>query len=93
MMTNNKKRADSEYEIESISKGLAILEALEGRNFEPVAVKKIIQRTNLSRDIVDRTLKTFRLRGYAVQNAKGEWAIGRRFIRFAQAVSKHEELL
>jgi hypothetical protein len=30
------KRDDKDYEIEALSKGLAILEALEGTNFEPV---------------------------------------------------------
>jgi DNA-binding IclR family transcriptional regulator len=78
------KRDDKDYEIEALSKGLAILEALEGSNFEPVAIGRIIQRSSLPRDIVHRTLRTLRLRGWAVQNERGEWTIGRRFIRFGE---------
>ena len=86
-----KTRTDEDYEIEALSKGLQILESLEGVSFEPVSLKKIIERTGLSRDVVDRTLKTLRLRGYAVQNSSGEWTIGKRLIRFALAISKHDE--
>ena len=85
------KRSDSKYEIESLTKGLLILESLEGRNFEPVSVKKIMERTGFSRDIVDRSLKTLRLNGYAVQLENKKWTIGRRLIRFSNTVSKHEE--
>lgn len=81
------KRSDEQYEIESLSKGLAVLEALEGTNFEPVPVKRIIERTQLPRDVVERSLKTFRMRGYAAQNERGEWMVGRRFIRIANAVA------
>ena len=80
------KRPDEAYEIESLTKGLAVLEALEGTNFEPVPVKRIVNRTQLPRDTVERSLKTFRLRGWAFQTEKGEWMVGRRFIRFAQGV-------
>ena len=82
-MSRTIKRGDEQYEIEAVTKSLMVLEALEGTAFEPVPVKRIIQRCGLPRDTVERTLKTFRLRGYAVQNAKGEWTIGSRFIRFA----------
>lgn len=80
-------RSDADYEIEALSKSLAVLEALEGNNFEPVSQKRIEERTQFSRDFVMRTLKTLRLRGYAVQNDQGLWTIGPRFIRLAhQAV-------
>ena len=83
------RRSDADYEIESLSKGLSVLEALEGTAFEPVTQKRIEQRTGFSRDLVMRTLKTLRLRGYAVQNERGEWTIGRRFIQFvAKAAAK-----
>jgi DNA-binding IclR family transcriptional regulator len=61
-------RSDQDYEIESLTKGMAVLEALEGTNFEPVSSKRIRERTQLSKDTVERCLKTFRLRGWAVQN-------------------------
>lgn len=77
------RRTDDAYEIEALTKGIAVIEALEGTNFEPVPTGRIVQRTQLSRDTVERSLKTLRLRGWAVQNERGEWMIGKRFIRFA----------
>ena len=71
------------YEIEALSKGLAVLEALEGTAFEPVKIDRVVQRTQLPKDTVFRTLRTLELRGYAVRNQRGEWSPGRRFIRFA----------
>jgi hypothetical protein len=50
------KRDDKDYEIEALSKGLAILEALEGANFEPVKIGRIIDRCELPRDVVQRSL-------------------------------------
>jgi DNA-binding IclR family transcriptional regulator len=82
------KRPDEDYEIESLTKGRIVLEALEGRRWEPVPIATIVERTGFSRDLVDRTLKTLRLGGYAVQVGK-EWTIGKRFIRLAESVAKH----
>lgn len=79
-------RVDSEYEIEALTKGLKVLEALEGLRFEPVGVATIMERTELPRDTVDRTLKTLRMHGYALCE-KGKWTIGRRFMRFAARVA------
>lgn len=84
------KRTDQDYEIEALSKGLAVLEALEGTAFEPIPQTRIEQRTGFTRDLVMRTLKTLRLRGYAVQNSRGEWTIGRRFIQFAAKAAGNE---
>lgn len=85
----NNKRPDEAYEIAALTKGLVVLEALEGTSFEPVPVKRLIDRTGLPRDVIERSLKTFRLRGWALQNDRGEWSIARRFIRFAIAVHRH----
>lgn len=90
MARNN--RTDADYEIEALSKGLAVLEALEGVNFEPVKASRVEHRTEFTRDLVMRTLKTLRLRGYAVQNERGEWMIGPRFVRLAIAASRHRPL-
>lgn len=89
-MTMKNKRTDESKEIESLSKGLMVLEAMEGKSFEPVTVKKIIERTGLSRNIVDRVLITLKLRGYAIQDDSGKWTIGKRFIRFAVAASRQD---
>lgn len=84
------KRTDADYEIESLTKGLIVLEALEGIRWEPVTVPVIMERTGFNRDLVDRTLKTLRLKGYAVCE-KGKWTAGKRFTRIA--VSKAKESL
>ncbi len=81
-----RRRPDSEYEIEALTKGVRVLEALEGTRFEPVAVATIIERTELPRDVVDRSLKTLRMHGYATCD-KGKWTIGRRFMRLAARVA------
>ena len=87
-----RKRDDADYEIEALSKGLAVLEALEGTNFEPVTQKKIEARTGFSRDLTMRTLRTLRLRGYVVQNDRGEWTVGRNLIRLAGAIQRYKGL-
>lgn len=78
-------RTDEDYEIEALSKGLAVLETLEDG---PVKRSRIEQRTGFKRDLVMRTLRTLRLRGYAVENDRGEWMIGRNFIRLATKIAK-----
>lgn len=87
MATN--KRGDDFYEIESLSKGIKVFEALEGVAFEPVPIKRIIGRTQLPRDVVMRSLRTLRLLGYAVQTETGDWTTGPRFSRIA---AKHTQL-
>lgn len=84
------KRPDEEYEIEAVTKALMVLEALEGTNFEPVAIDRIMERTNFKRNFCERALKTFRMKGYAIQNERGHWSIGRRFIRLAQSISRNQ---
>lgn len=81
------KRTDADYEIQSLTQGLIVLEALEGTRWEPVTVPVVMERTGFNRDLVDRTLKTLRLRGYAICE-KGKWTIGRRAIRFAASISR-----
>ena len=84
-----RKRTDVDYQIESVSKALTVLEALEGTAFEPVRIQRIMQRTGFSKDLCFRTLCTLRLRGYAVRNNRGEWCIGPRLIRLSNAISDH----
>jgi DNA-binding IclR family transcriptional regulator len=75
------KRDDSDYEIEAVSKALAVLETLEDG---PVKRSRIEQRTRFNRDLVMRTLRTLRLRGYVMELPTGEWTFGPRFVRLAQ---------
>jgi len=86
------RRPDDHYEIEALTKGIRVLEALEGTRWEPVGVATIMERTYLPRDTVDRSLKTLRLNGYAMQ-VDGKWTIGRRFMRFANSASRKEQVL
>jgi DNA-binding IclR family transcriptional regulator len=83
------KRHDADYEIESLSKGLMVLEALEGIGFEPVSVSTIIGRTGFKRDLVFRSLKTLSLRGYAVCE-NGKWTLGKRLVKFSERVARHK---
>jgi DNA-binding IclR family transcriptional regulator len=78
------------YEIEAVSKALAVIESLEGIAFEPVTIATIIGRTGMSRDSVYRTLHTLRLRGYVIFR-DGKWSIGPRIIRLAKQIARHSE--
>lgn len=83
------KLPDERYEIESLTKGLIVLEALEGVRWEPVTAMQIMDRTGFTRDLVDRSLKTLRLKGYAVCD-KNLWTAGRRVIRVAKSIVQHK---
>lgn len=83
------KRTDADYEIEALTKGVMVLEALEGTKFEPVSIDTIMQRTEFSRDFCTRALRTFRMKGYVIQNERGQWSIGKRLILFAGKISRH----
>ncbi len=78
-MAKATKRTDEAYEIESLSKGLIVLEALEGMRWEPVNVATIMERTGFNRDLVDRTLKTLRLKGYAAHSYRRQYYKKRHF--------------
>jgi hypothetical protein len=68
-------RADKDYLIEAVAKALKVFEALEGRNFEPVSVARVAQRTGFGRDFCFRALKTLKLAGYAKETLDG-WILG-----------------
>lgn len=82
------RRSGSDYEIESVTKALQVLEALEGIAFEPVTMGTIIGRTGLGRDFVFRALKTLEMRGYAINVSGGKWTVGNRLTRFAINVTR-----
>jgi DNA-binding IclR family transcriptional regulator len=85
MARNN--RSDAEYEIGGLSKGVKVLEALEGK---PVSIETVIRRTEFSYDVTMRTLKTLRLNGWALQLDDGKWTYGRRFIKLGVRVGQQE---
>lgn len=81
------RHADDRYEIESLSKGIKVIEALRGIRWEPVTVATIMERTGYTRDLTDRTLKTLRLHGYATCQ-KGKWTAGKRLRMIGQHLAK-----
>lgn len=81
----NQKRAprsEADYVIETPLKVLKVLEALEGRAFEPASIKRIAERASLSQDFSRRALLTLKQAGYAKQTLDG-WIIGPKLVRFA----------
>lgn len=72
------KRTDQDYEIAALSKGLMVLEALEGIGFEPVSLSTIVGRTGFTRDYCYRALRTMKMRGYVAPVADDKWIIGKR---------------
>lgn len=83
------KRSSADYEIESVSKALIVLEALEGIGFEPVSVSTVVGRTGFTRDFVFRALKTLEMRGYATL-ANGKWTVGKRAVRLSQQIVRYK---
>ena len=79
-----RQRRDEDYEIESLTKGLTVLEALEDSAELPASIKRLEERTGFSRNFIMRTLRTFRLKGYVFQTPEGTWVIGSRITRFAR---------
>lgn len=72
-------RTDDDYKIEALLNGLKVLEALEGTRFEPVSIRRIEQRTNLSYDFCMRALRTLKIAGFAAQT-EGDWTLGPKFL-------------
>lgn len=79
------KRTDRDYEIEAVSKALVIMEALVEE--QPVTDRVLAQKLDLKKDLVMRTLRTFRLRGYAIRDDRTlEWRVGPRLERLARDI-------
>lgn len=84
----NKKRGESDYENENLSKGINVLLALEGNEFEPVSIRQVMERTGFSRDFCFRALKTLKLKGFAVESEQGQWSAGPKLLKFSQRYSE-----
>jgi DNA-binding IclR family transcriptional regulator len=82
------KRNETDYEIESVSKAVNVLMALEGTSFEPVSIQKIIERTGFSRDFCTRALVTWKIKGFAEQLPNKKWKVGAKILRFSQRYSE-----
>lgn len=77
------RRRDEDYEIAALSKGLMVLEALEGIGFEPVSLATIVGRTGFTRDYCYRALRTMKMRGYVAQAGDDKWSLGQRIAKFS----------
>ncbi|MBD0370302.1 MAG: hypothetical protein ICV60_05665 [Pyrinomonadaceae bacterium] len=77
------QRSDDDYANESLLRGLKVLEALEGTNFEPVSIRRVAERADLPYDFCRRALLTLKLRGFATETAKG-WQAGPKILRFSE---------
>lgn len=80
----NKPRSADDYVIESLLKGLRVLEALEGNNFEPITLKTIARRSKQNENYCFRALKTLEQFGYAKETKRG-WQLGGRVTRLSSA--------
>lgn len=79
------KRTDADYEIEAVSKARLIIECLvEERS---ITERDLVKKTRLGRDIVMRTLRTWRLAGWAIRDEQTlKWSAGPRLIRLAHDI-------
>jgi DNA-binding IclR family transcriptional regulator len=60
-------RSEDEYMIEAAAKVLKVLEALEGKDFEPVNITRVAQRTGFNRTFCRSALITLKRVGWAKQ--------------------------
>lgn len=80
-------RTDADYEIDAVTKARLIIECLVEE--EPITEKAIVKKTGFKKDMVMRTLRTFRLGGWAVRNDTTlEWRVGPRLVRLATDVRR-----
>lgn len=81
-------KTNDKYHNESTVHTIKVLEALEGASFEPVGIKRIIERAELPYDKVRRVLLTLESLGWARQNESKEWSPGAKVLRFANRYSE-----
>jgi len=75
-------RSEEDYQLDVLRRGLKVLEALEGTNFEPVSIQRVSERSGQSYDFCRRALLTFKLAHYATQADRG-WQVGPRLLKFS----------
>jgi DNA-binding IclR family transcriptional regulator len=79
------KRSDADYEIDAVSKARRIVECLVEE--QPVTEAKIAAKTGLGKNLVMRTLKTYRLGGWAIRDEQTlKWSAGPRLVRLAHDI-------
>jgi DNA-binding IclR family transcriptional regulator len=76
------QRSDQDYANESLLRGLKVLAALEGTNFEPVSIRRVAERAQLPYDFCRRALLTMKVAGFAAETSQG-WQAGPKLLRFS----------
>lgn len=81
-----RERDEASYVIDTPLKVLKVLEALEGRAFEPSTITRVQQRTGFTQNFCRRALLTLKQAGYAKQTYDG-WIVGPKLVRFAGRIT------
>ncbi len=77
-----KERDKKDYAIDAVLRAFKVLEALEGRGFEPIKIMRVQQRTGFTYNFCLRALRTLELAGYAKETLDG-WILGAKIQNFA----------
>ncbi|PYS69311.1 MAG: hypothetical protein DMF69_17410 [Acidobacteria bacterium] len=82
------EREEKDYVMETPQKVLKVLEALEGRAFEPASINRVVQRTGFTQSFCRSALITLKQAGYAQRTLDG-WIVGPKLARFASRITAH----
>jgi len=85
------ERDEKDYAMETPLKVLKVLEALEGRAFEPATINRVVQRTGFTQSFCRSALITLKQAGYAKQTFDG-YIVGPKIIRFANSLLEKGQL-
>jgi len=80
------ERDEKDYVMETPLKTLKVLEALEGRAFEPATINRVAQRTGFTQSFCRSALLTLKQAGYAQRTFDG-WIVGPKLARFASRIT------
>ena len=70
--------------IEVLDKAISIIEGIASREYEPMSLAEITEKSGLDKTGIYRILKTLEARGWAEQTEDKFWRLTPRFIRFAE---------
>jgi hypothetical protein len=80
------EREEKDYIMQTPLKVLKVLEALEGRAFEPASINRVAQRTGFTQSFCRAALLTLKEAGYAKRTFDG-WIIGPKLALFANRIT------
>lgn len=82
-----RQRDAADYVNDNLARGLKVLKALEGANFEPVTIQRVVARTGFTYDFCRRALLTLKIEGLAAQTTNGRWMFGTKFLTLSDKFS------